>query len=98
MYGIKDMDDYWVINNPESKMWSVTIPTLCINSLTDPIFGDWLIPWDLFSEKNSNGFLATVKGGGHCGFLHGYAGERWNFIIGLDFLTTTVEFFRARSQ
>ena len=97
MYGVKDMDTYWVINNPASKMRGVSIPTLCINSLTDPIFGEWIIPWDLFREK-PNAFLATVKGGGHCGFLHGSTGERWDFILGLDFLTTTIKFSGARSQ
>ena len=97
MYGIKDMDTYWVINNPATKMWGVSVPTLCINSLTDPIFGEWIIPWNLFREK-SNAFLATVKGGGHCGFLHGVSAERWNFILGLDFLTSVTDYLLSRKK
>ena len=91
------MDFYWVLNNPASKMRNITVPTLCINSLDDPIFGEWIIPWDLFPQK-ANRFLLTVNGGGHCGFLHGTSAERWHFSLGLDFLTTSLEFLRSQSM
>ena len=97
MYGIEDMDDYWIINNPASKMRGVSVPTLCINSLNDPIFPEWIIPFDLFREK-PNAFLATVMGGGHCGFLHGVSAEHWNFILGLDFLVTVTEYLVSQQN
>ncbi len=73
----------------------VTVPTLCINSLNDPIFPEWIIPRDLFRAK-PNAFLVTVQGGGHCGFVQGILAERWNFVLALDFLLTVVNFLESR--
>ena len=78
-------------------MTEITVPTLCINSLNDPIFPEWVIPKNLF-ERNSNAILLTFNGGGHCGFLHGPNGDNWDYICCLDFLNETLRFLYCHKK
>lgn len=76
-YGYENVDDYYAEASSVNQLCNIRIPTLFLNSLDDPIFDKVAIPFDKFRE-NDYIMLATTKGGGHIGFLHGIVKiEQW---------------------
>lgn len=85
-YGFKSVDEYYAATSSVNQLSNVRIPTLYLNALDDPIFDKSAIPFEKFHE-NDYIMLATTKGGGHIGFLHGIMSvEQWFTIPIFEFL------------
>jgi len=74
-----NVDEYSAKISSKNQLEHIKIPTLFLNSLDDPIFDNatTAIPFEQFT-KNDYIMLATTRGGGHLGFLHGIVKiEQW---------------------
>lgn len=70
------IEDFYLRSSSKPHYKNISIPTLMINALNDPILGDKCYPYKE-AEENPNLFLETPKYGGHLGFTirgkdHGY--------------------------
>ena len=59
--------DFYKQSSSKPYYHNISIPTLIINALNDPILGDKCYPYKE-AEENPNLFLETPKHGGHLGF------------------------------
>ena len=73
-----------------NKVWDITIPCMCVSSLSDPVIEKSLIPYEAFT-KQPNSMLVTTAYGGHCGFL-GDGLLPWADVLSLDYVLTAAEF------
>eukprot|EP01016_Furgasonia_blochmanni_P047732 TRINITY_DN7043_c0_g1_i14.p1 TRINITY_DN7043_c0_g1~~TRINITY_DN7043_c0_g1_i14.p1 ORF type:complete len:415 (-),score=33.21 TRINITY_DN7043_c0_g1_i14:169-1413(-) len=64
----------------------VTVPTLMINCVTDPISPPSAIPYEEV-KVNPNLVLMTTKRGGHVDWFTGTEAKRWVYTPGVEFLT-----------
>ena len=65
MYGYKDVEEWYDINNPIRDVDEISVPLLFISSEDDPLHSHENIPLDLF-KYYPNLFLLMSKHGGHC--------------------------------
>ncbi|GFR80234.1 abhydrolase domain-containing protein 15 [Elysia marginata] len=100
LYGYKDLNHFWEVNNPIRDVDDIEVPVLCVNSLDDPVAGcsgndntsdNTSIPYDLF-KCYPNFLLAITRKGGHCGFLDGFPPKSWADELCLDHIEAVVEF------
>lgn len=101
LYGHKDLDQLWEVNNPIRDVDDIEVPVLCVNSLDDPVAPpsgesddtgeSTSIPYDLF-KCYPNFLLAITRRGGHCGFLDGFPPKSWADELCLDHIEAVVEF------
>ncbi|KAK3737677.1 hypothetical protein RRG08_066364 [Elysia crispata] len=98
LYGHKDLDQFWEVNNPIRDVDDIEVPVLCVNSMDDPVARcsdedskNSSIPYDLF-QCYPNFLLATTRTGGHCGFLEGFPPKSWADELCLDHIEAVVEF------
>lgn len=67
LHGFKDAEDFYKGVSADNWMSSITIPTLIINALNDPLLGPECYPVKL-AEMMDNLTLEMPKRGGHTGF------------------------------
>ncbi|GFN85849.1 abhydrolase domain-containing protein 15 [Plakobranchus ocellatus] len=98
LYGHKDLDQLWEVNNPIRDVDDIEVPVLCVNSLDDPVSpcdgdetGNSSIPYDLF-KCYPNFLLVVTRRGGHCGFMDGFPPKPWADELCLDHVEAVVEF------
>lgn len=65
--GFKDPEEFYTQGSALNFMDNITIPTLLISALNDPILTPECFPTEI-AERNSNIFLETTALGGHVGF------------------------------
>lgn len=68
LHGFKDAKDFYKSVSPDNWMSDITVPTLIINALNDPLLGPECYPFRLAEQKKEL-ILQTPKKGGHTGFL-----------------------------
>jgi predicted alpha/beta-fold hydrolase len=66
-HGFTDAEDYWQQCSSKSFIAAINIPTLIINALDDPFFGEECYPIQQ-ADSSKFVFLETPKYGGHVGF------------------------------
>ena len=65
--GFKNAEDYWKKCSSKPFLKNITIPTLLINALDDPLLSPECFPYEQ-AENHNFFFLETPKYGGHVGF------------------------------
>lgn len=70
MHGYKDLEAYWLRNNPMRAIENIQRPILCINALDDPVCTKETIPYDQFVD-NPIAMLVETGEGSHCAFYEG---------------------------
>ncbi|MFC3414528.1 YheT family hydrolase [Algoriphagus hitonicola] len=68
LHGFKDAADFYQSVSPDNWISQITIPTLIINALNDPLLGSECYPTKIANEK-SELVLEMPQRGGHTGFL-----------------------------
>ncbi len=68
LHGFKDSEDFYRSVSPDQWMGDISIPTLVLNAINDPLLGPECYPQDL-AEKKDEIFLEMPKRGGHTGFV-----------------------------
>lgn len=68
LHGFKDAADFYSSVSADNWMHQISIPTLIVNALNDPLLGDACYPVKL-AESKSEILLEMPKRGGHTGFL-----------------------------
>lgn len=68
LHGFKDAHDFYQSVSPDNWISQISIPTLIINALNDPLLGPECYPRQL-AEKKAELFLEMPHRGGHTGFL-----------------------------
>lgn len=68
LHGFKDAADFYQSVSADNWMGQITIPTLIVNALNDPLLGPECYPTKL-AESKPNIYLEMPKRGGHTGFL-----------------------------
>lgn len=87
-YGMSSLDEYWDANNPlRSTFPGAALPMMCVNARDDPVVVESMIPKEKFrGESWKSAMLVLSDNGGHCGFLEGWTGGRWDYRVGCAFL------------
>ncbi len=93
MHGFPDLESYWEKNNPMAKVWKITVPCLCLSSVSDPVIEKRMIPYDAFT-RHPNSMLVTTEHGGHCGFLD-WSWAHWADELSIDYLKVAQGFSPA---
>ena len=70
LHGFKDALDYWTKSSSAPVLEKITVPSLILNALDDPILGKKCYPFEE-AEKSRTLFLEAPKQGGHVGFMSG---------------------------
>lgn len=92
--GYKDMEEYWIYNNPDSTTWGrYSTPTLCISALDDPICVAANIPFAKFKEHD-HGLLMAVPKGGHCGFIESLSGAHWTDLVMVEYIKHVLKYLK----
>jgi predicted alpha/beta-fold hydrolase len=86
LHGFKNAADFYQSVSADNWMGHITIPTLIINALNDPLLGPECYPIKL-AESKSNIFLEMPTRGGHTGFLVSEQEFTFGEFRILDFLT-----------
>jgi predicted alpha/beta-fold hydrolase len=68
LHGFKDACDFYSSVSADNWMPQISIPTLVINALNDPLLGKECYPVEL-AEKHEFIYLEMPKRGGHTGFM-----------------------------
>ncbi|XP_065187219.1 protein ABHD15-like [Sycon ciliatum] len=68
-----------------SSFQRADVPFACIHSRDDPVIPAKMIPFDVIGGKKDS-LLILSDHGGHCGFLEGWSGRRWDFHVACSFL------------
>ncbi len=68
LHGFRDAADYWARSSARQFLPHITIPTLLLNALDDPLLAPECFPY-AEAEANPALFLETPRSGGHVGFL-----------------------------
>ena len=76
MNGFETPEEFYDQGSAVNFMDNITIPTLLISALNDPILTPECFPRAI-PERNPNIFLEATKTGGHVGFAMGGAKEAW---------------------
>jgi uncharacterized protein len=76
--GFQDAEDYWAKNSAKPLLAHITIPTLMISALDDPMLAPASFPLEE-ARRNPRLFLELPRHGGHSGFIQFDAsGEYWH--------------------
>ena len=67
LIGVKDADEFYEIASARNFMPNISVPTLVIQAMNDPILPQACFPRDI-CESHPHIFLETPIHGGHCGF------------------------------
>lgn len=86
LHGFKDAADFYQTVSADNWMENISIPTLIINALNDPLLGPECYPVELAKEK-SEIFLEMPIRGGHTGFVLKGEEFTWAEKRFLDFLS-----------
>jgi len=86
IHGYRDAEDYWQRASCRPILHRITVPSLIMNALDDPIFGNDCYPFNE-AEQSEYVFLETPARGGHVGFMR-YPGdhEYWHETRALEFI------------
>lgn len=86
LHGFKDGQDFYHSVSPDNWMQQITIPTLIVNALNDPLLMDRCYPVQLASQHDQV-YLEMPKRGGHTGFA--VSGQEFSWVERrlLQFLT-----------
>lgn len=86
IHGFASERDYWKKASSKPYLSSITLPTLILNPLDDPFFGEPCYPFDICKDHPSV-FLETPKTGGHVALtqlrnkgVYGAEERAWSFI------------------
>jgi predicted alpha/beta-fold hydrolase len=85
LHGFADAADFYRQASPDQWMSHITIPTLVLNALNDPLLGEACYPIAI-AEKKEEIFLEMPKRGGHTGFTLPKSEFTWAEYRFLDFL------------
>lgn len=86
LHGFKDAADFYQSVSADNWMENISIPTLIINALNDPLLGPECYPVELAKEKPEI-FLEMPTRGGHTGFVLKGEEFTWAEKRFLDFLS-----------
>ncbi|XP_065187220.1 protein ABHD1-like [Sycon ciliatum] len=99
LYDYKDTDELWDACNPlRGDFLGCSVPTLCISSVDDPVVPEEMIPISKMQTLWKSSALLITEHGGHCGFLEGWSGRRWDYHVACTFLTLVSQRARAASD
>jgi|UniRef100_K3WWC0 predicted alpha/beta-fold hydrolase len=70
MHGYKDLESYWLQNDPMRDIDNIQRPLLCINALDDPVCTKETIRYDKFEDSPLT-MLVETQEGSHCAFYEG---------------------------
>lgn len=87
LHGFKDAQDFYQSVSADNWMPQITIPTLIINALNDPLLGKACYPLKL-AESKSEILLEMPKRGGHTGFILNNQEFTWAEMRFLEFLNS----------
>jgi len=86
IHGYRDAEDYWQRASCRPILHRITVPSLIMNALDDPIFGNDCYPFNE-AEQSEYVFLETPARGGHVGFMrHPRDHEYWHETRALEFI------------
>ncbi|GAB9474710.1 hypothetical protein Gpo141_00011828 [Globisporangium polare] len=92
MHGYKDLESYWVNNNPMHTIKNIQRPALCISALDDPVCKGETVRHDWF-EGNPIGMLVETGKGSHCAFYEGhFVMKSWALEAAMEFLDRVQQF------
>ncbi len=86
LHGFDDASDYWKRSSCRQFLKDISIPTLLVSALNDPILGPACYPHEE-SASSRCFFLETPAQGGHVGFYA--SGEYWSETRAAEFLSTS---------
>jgi predicted alpha/beta-fold hydrolase len=96
-YHLPSVQEYYNVSSSRPHILNITTPTLCLNSLDDPIIdNDSALPLDE-ARRNPNIILATTQRGGHCAWSDGLfpdSSKSWLTRVMFEYLTAS--FTKAR--
>jgi len=87
-YGFKDPETYYKDNSCIHHLHKVSIPSLLLNALDDPLVPPSLIPSHI-PLQNEHVILATTQYGGHLGWAQGFLlpfRTHWHELVTLQFI------------
>lgn len=77
IFGFENPEEYYDSVSCKHFLDGITIPTLSLSTLDDPVITKDCIPYDSF-QKNPNLLLAVTRTGGHVGWYEGlHTPQRW---------------------
>jgi uncharacterized protein len=87
LHGFDGADDYYARNSSKFFVEGITVPTLIVNALNDPLVPAESLPQDTISRM-PHVWLELTEEGGHCGFRPGRMndGLYWSEHRALEFL------------
>jgi|TARA_B110000037_G_scaffold153217_1_gene172808 predicted alpha/beta-fold hydrolase len=85
LHGFDGASDYWERSSCRQFLKNITIPTLLVSAVNDPILGVGCYPYEE-AEASGSFFLETPEQGGHVGF--GAGEEYWSEKRAVEFLST----------
>ena len=85
LHGFADAADFYRQASPDQWMSQITIPTLVLNALNDPLLGEACYPIAI-AEKKEEIFLEMPQRGGHTGFTLPKSEFTWAEYRFLEFL------------
>lgn len=87
LHGFKGADDYYARNSSKFFVEYITIPTLIVNAINDPLVPAESLPQQTIANL-PNVWLELTEAGGHCGFRPGRVQEDlyWSEKRALEFL------------
>ena len=85
LHGFADAADFYRQASPDQWMSQITIPTLVLNALNDPLLGEACYPIAI-AEKKEEIFLEMPQRGGHTGFSLPKSEFTWAEYRFLEFL------------
>jgi predicted alpha/beta-fold hydrolase len=86
IHGFNDAWDYYQKVQSKQFLKDITIPTLIINALDDPMLGEGCYPRTSEHEKENIQFMYP-KYGGHCGFINKNDSMYWSEEVALEFIS-----------
>jgi len=91
MFEYNCVEDYYRESSSAAFLPRVSIPTLCLNSLDDPVIPKGIIPHTT-TQENPNLIFAITKRGGHVGYLKNFAfwNRSWSDGVAVEFLQTVL--------
>ena len=86
IHGFRNAEDYWEKCSSRQFIPSITVPTLIVNSVDDPLLVDGCYPV-LEAERNRHVHLEMPRSGGHVGFVQfNHKGAYWSEQRAMEFL------------
>ena len=76
IFGYNTAHEYYRLSSCVLRIPTITIPTLCITALDDPISVEECLPWNEILQ-NKNIALICTRNGGHLGWFTSSKSNRW---------------------